>query len=429
MRFLSTRGSAPPATLEDALQNALAADGGLFVPERFPRIAADRLSDREGLGAVAAHTLAPFFDGSTLAAALPGIAAEALDIAAPVVPLAPRDDASLLELFHGPTAAFKDFGARFLAACLARLPGRRTVLVATSGDTGGAVAAAFHRREQTRVIVLFPRGGVSPRQEHQLTCWGDNVEALRVHGSFDDCQALVKEAFSDPGLAAQHGLTSANSINLGRLLPQTSYYAATSLHVRRTHGVAASFIVPTGNLGNALACVWARAMGLPIDSIVLATNANRALPDYLASGRWRPRPSVATLACAMDVGNPNNFARLLSLVGDAAGARRELRAGSVSDDEIRAEIAATFRESGRIACPHTATALRVLRSLAPDARDGRHWVVVATAHPAKFEQTVEPVIGRTVPVPPSLATLLQRPTRARDIEPRLAELIDVLDDA
>jgi threonine synthase len=428
MRFLSTRGGAPPAPLEETLRRPLAPDGGLWVPEHLPRADPAGFDEETSLAGVATRALAPFFEDSTLADALPVIAAEALDVPAPVVALPPHDDASVLELFHGPTAAFKDFGARFLAACLARLDdGPRTVLVATSGDTGGAVAAAFHGRPRTRVIVLYPRGGVSPRQEHQLACWGGNVTALRVRGTFDDCQALVTAAFADAGLASAHGLASANSINLGRLLPQTTYYALASLVVRRAHGGPASFVVPAGNLGNGLACVWARAMGFPIDRIVLATNANRTIPDFLATGRYAPRASVATLATAMDVGAPNNMARLLALAGDADGVRRTLRAESVDDDAIRDEIASTFRESGRLACPHTATALRVLRRMDRDERRGRHWVAVATAHAAKFEQVVEPVVGRAVPVPPALAALLDREIRAEDMEPRLDALAAVLE--
>src|SRR4029079_5643824 len=218
---------------------------------------------------------------------------------------------SVLELFHGPTAAFKDFGARFLAACLARIRTDNSrplnILVATSGDTGGAVAAAFHRRPGVLVSVLFPKGLVSPTQEQQLTCWGDNVRSYRVNGTFDDCQRLVKEAFVDPGLKSRFELSSANSINLGRLLPQAVYYAATSLAVHREHGVAPDFVIPSGNLGNSVACVWARQLGLPIGRIVLAHNANRTVPDFLQSGEWRPRPSVATLASAMAGGTPSNM--------------------------------------------------------------------------------------------------------------------------
>jgi threonine synthase len=428
MQFLSTRGGAQNTPLTDALQHALAPDGGLYVPATLPRFAPDELIDCVSLPDMAVRILAPFFAESTLTADLYEIAHEALAIPSPLVPIGLQSDAQVLELYHGPTAAFKDFGARFLAASLSRLgTKRRTILVATSGDTGGAVAAAFHRRPGTRVILLYPAGGVSARQEHQLGCWGDNVRTLRMRGTFDDCQALVTAAFADVALSARHGLASANSINLGRLLPQTTYYAAASIAHWRATRRPASFIVPTGNLGNGLACVWARAMGLPIEDIVFATNANRVIPDFLSSGVWQARPSIATLASAMDVGNPNNMARLLAFAGGAEGVRHCVRAHSVNDDAIRAEIAATFRESGRIACPHTATALRVLRELPASQRAGRDWIAVATAHPAKFDTIVEPIVGRTVPVPEPLAALLHRPSHAESIDARLDALVAVIE--
>jgi threonine synthase len=326
---------------------------------------------------------------------------------------------SVLELFHGPTAAFKDFGARFLAACFARLRGAQqrplTILVATSGDTGGAVAAAFHQRAGIEVAVLFPEGLVSPTQERQLTCWGGNVRSLAVRGTFDDCQRLVKEAFLDPRFGADRVLTSANSINLGRLLPQSVYYAATSLAVWRHHGERASFIVPSGNLGNALACLWARQVGLPIEAVVLAHNANRTVPDYLESGLWQPRPSIATLASAMDVGNPSNMERLRALFPGLPQLRGAVSACAVTDTEIRARIRSGYRDYGQIWCPHTATAAEVWARLPPAVQRAQRWVVVATAHPAKFREIVEPLIGREVPVPETLARLFARPVQYVEI--------------
>ena len=296
---------------------------------------------------MAVPLLAPFLAGDPLGTALAAVASEAFNFPAPLVPLTDDGRLAVLELFHGPTAAFKDFGARFLAACFARL--RRgaaqplTILVATSGDTGGAVAAAFHERPGITVAVLFPKGLVSPTQERQLTCWGGNVRSLAVRGTFDDCQRLVKQAFVDPQLRARGALSSANSINLGRLLPQVVYYAATSLEVWRAHGERSSFVVPSGNLGNALACLWARELGLPIAEVVLAHNANRTVPDYLESGQWRPRASVATLASAMDVGDPSNMERLRTLFPELAALRAAVSAVSVDDEAIRARIRSGFR--------------------------------------------------------------------------------------
>jgi len=338
----------------------------------------------------------------------------------------------VLELFHGPTAAFKDFGARFLAASLARIRPAQAdkplnILVATSGDTGGAVAAAFHGRPGILVSVLFPKGLVSPTQERQLTCWGDNVHSFRVNGSFDDCQRLVKDAFVNPGLRQRFELSSANSINLGRLLPQAVYYAATSIAVYRRHGVVPNFIIPSGNLGNSVACVWARKLGLPIGRIVLAFNANRTVPDFLQSGAWRPRPSVPTLASAMDVGTPSNMERLRGLYPDLEGVRGAVRAESVSDAEIQARIKADFHDYGKVWCPHTATAAEVYARMSPAERGDSPWILVSTAHPAKFREIVEPLIGQRIEMPASLAKLFSRPVSSVDLRPELAELIGALE--
>jgi threonine synthase len=266
---------------------------------------------------------------------------------------------------------------------------------------------------------------VSQRQEKQLACWGENVRTLSVAGTFDDCQRMVKEAFVDADLARSVLLSSANSINVGRLLPQMVYYARTSLELWRRDGRAPNFIVPSGNLGNVAACLWARQAGLPIGAIVLATNANLTVADFLRTGNWRPRASVATLASAMDVGNPSNMERLRWLFPDSDGLRAQVSAHCVSDDEIRATIRRDYAEFGQIWCPHTATAAHVYRCL-PAARRAERWVLVATAHPAKFNDVVEPLIGTGVPVPTALAELLALPSVQTNVEPRLADLRVVL---
>jgi threonine synthase len=433
MRYLSTRGG-ESVGLVDAVFRGLAADGGLYVPDELPRLAAADFRG-ESFAEIAAELLAPFFAGSGLERELGPICRRALDFP---VPLRPVIDAhaelSVLELFHGPTAAFKDIGARFLAELMERaLPERGrdarplTILVATSGDTGGAVGAAFHGREGIRVGVLFPKGQVSPRQQHQLTCWGDNILALEVDGTFDDCQALVKAAFADPGLGARHRLTAANSINIGRLLPQAAYHAAGSLWHWRKHGSMSGSIVPTGNLGNGVACIWARAIGLPIREVIFAVNANRTIPDFLATGQWQPRASQATLASAMDVGNPSNMERLRDLLPDLGALREAVEAYPVDDEAIRSQIAKDYQRYGAIWCPHTATGFWVYDHLPAARKSARSWIVSATAHPAKFESVVEPLIGREVPVPESLRALLERPTALVAIGPGLAELARELD--
>jgi threonine synthase len=420
VRYVSTRDAAHSATLSEAITRGIAPDGGLYVPESFPDLSPEDLGEDPSLPAVAARVLEPFFAGDALAAELPAICAEAFDFPAPRRML--RDRTAVLELFRGPTAAFKDFGARFLAACLSRIPSPDarplTVLVATSGDTGGAVAAAFHGRPGVEVVVLFPRGLVSARQEKQLTCWGGNVRALAVRGDFDACQRLAKQAFADPALSSVRRLTSANSINVARLLAQMCYYAAASLAYVRERGAAPGFIVPTGNVGNATAGLWARRSGLPVREVVTATNANTALTDFAAGGDWRSgTPTVATLATAMDVGRPSNLERLVHLAGGEDQARRALITHVVSDAEIRDEIRRGEADWGETWDPHTATAAAVRRRM-----PGGDWIILATAHPAKFETVVEPLVGHPVPVPPELAALLDRPSHCTEIDATLEAL-------
>ena len=438
MQFRSTRGAAPVG-FGFALQQGLAPDGGLYVPAEWPAgglpestyaglpAAADgALLAPPGLARLGAAFIGAFAAGDPLAAHMGEITAESFSFPAPLVPVDDAARLSVLELFHGPTAAFKDFGARFLAATLARLRAGATrtlrILVATSGDTGGAVAAAFHRRPGFEVVVLFPKGLVSPTQQQQLTCWGDNVRSFAVRGTFDDCQRLVKQAFLDEGLRQQSELSSANSINLGRLLPQAVYYVAASRTLHARTGQVASFVIPSGNLGNATACVWARLMGAPIGEIVLAHNANRTVPDYLAEGVLRLRPSVPTLASAMDVGSPSNLERLAALYPDAASLGSALSAVSVSDARISARIRADRERYGQAWCPHTAAAAEAWAQLPAARRDRGNWVLVSTAHPAKFREIVEPLIGASLPVPSNLAALFERPARYSELDPTLDAL-------
>lgn len=415
MQVVSTRG-AGPVPLADAIAKGQAPDGGLFMP---PQPAPQQGPWGDDLVERATRALAPFFAGDRLLDALPEIVAEAFTFDAPTRWIEP--DTALLELFWGPTAAFKDFGARFLAGCLVRLREAdrpQTVLVATSGDTGAAVAAAFHRRPGFRVAVLYPDGRVSKRQAHQLGAFGDNVQTFRVAGTFDDCQAMVKAAFADAALSERHGLVSANSISLGRLLPQMSYYVHAALTAAAEGRCAPNFVVPTGNLGNALACLLAREAGVPIGDVVLATNANRVLPDFLCTGRYEPTASLATLANAMDVGAPSNLERLRERFATPSDV---VRADWVDDDQIRATIRATHERTGEVVCPHTACGLAVRERLRTGG-DDRPWVVAATAHAAKFAEVVEPLVGAPPEVPAPLAALLARPSHAAPLEASLATL-------
>ena len=426
MHYVSTRDPQHRVTLSQALARGIAPDGGLYVPEEFPHFTPGRFEGLEELSDIGERLLAPFFADDPLASELGAICREAFDFPAPLVHLdnAPAP-VSVLELFHGPTCAFKDFGARFLAACLERIrrPERRklTILVATSGDTGGAVAAAFHNRPWVEVAVLYPKGLVSERQAQQLACWGGNVRTFAVNGSFDDCQRMVKEAFLDPAFAETHQLSSANSINVGRLLPQMIYYAKAGLELWRASGRRANFIIPAGNLGNSLAALWARHVGVPIGEIVLATNANQAITEYLRTGEWAPRPSIPTLASAMDVGDPSNMERLRNLHPDFEELQSQIGASSVDDIEIRATIRRDSHELDQLWCPHTATAAKVFRRLLARGARG-HWVIVSTAHPAKFNEIVEQHAGREAPIPPSLAKLLSLPRQETELAPTLQAL-------
>ncbi len=420
MKFVSTRGQAPAVSASAAMLEGLAPDGGLYVPERWPSYDLERLSGADPFPVLAARILRPFFSGDPLEGQLDELCEQALNFPMPLTQLARRT--SVLELFHGPTAAFKDFGARFLATCFAALLRRRTerltVLVATSGDTGAAVASACHRMERLRVAILFPKGGVSPRQEQQLTCWDDNVVSFAVRGTFDDCQRLVKAAFARSGWPEDGRLTSANSINVGRLLPQAVYYAVASLRYRDERGRAPGFIVPSGNIGNAIGAFWAKRMGFPVREIALAANANRVVPDWFETGNWRPRAAIRTLANAMDVGHPSNMERLFHLYPERRSLLAHARTLSIDDETIRREIGAGREKWGRVWCPHTATAAHFREHLASD-----DWVIVATAHPAKFESIIEPLIGERLELPPQLRELLERPNRFEEIDADLDQFI------
>ncbi|WP_051504005.1 threonine synthase [Sphingomonas jaspsi] len=429
MKFVSTGGNAKSDSISEVLLRGAASDGGLYLPDHLPAPDWTELGADGSLADFAGQFLEPFFAGDPLAKALPDICAAAFDAPVPLVTPDPgRPQLQAVELFHGPTGAFKDFGARFLMGCFDRLGDAGhplTVLAATSGDTGGAVGCAAEGMAAVRAIILFPKGRVSPFQERQLTCWRDPVQALEVEGDFDDCQRLVKAAFADAQLTARHRLTSANSINLGRLLPQATYLAHAAARTFSRFGAKPGFVIPTGNLGHGFAAVLARSMGAPIGPIRLSTNANRTLKDWSASGRYASRPSVATLANAMDVGAPSNFERLAALPNQLHDLTVEL----VDDAAIKARIRSDFATSGYVWCPHSATAAEAFARLPQDAQAERPWILAATAHPYKFLETVEPLIGRTIDPPPALAAIFDRPTAKRTIANDVPSLADALGSA
>ena len=408
--FISTSREAPAATLAEAVRRGLAPDGGLYVPRELPPLPPGALDDLSTLDlAGSASRVAEHLLGADLPPTTTGaIVRDALDFPIPMIRL--TDRVRVLELFHGPTLAFKDVGARFLARLMAatRDDDRTlTILVATSGDTGGAVAQAFFGVAGTRVAILYPRGQVSPLQERQFTTLGGNVRAFAVGGTFDDCQRLVKDSFVDADLQRRLGLTSANSINIGRLLPQVFYYfhavAQLTAEERRRPLL---FCTPSGNFGNLAAGLIAKRLGLAA-RFIAATNVNDVVPEYLETGVYSPRPSLRTISNAMDVGDPSNLARIRHLYGDDLGALRADLTGRRYDDEAtRRAIADVDRRYGYLMDPHTAVGYRALTDVLAGEDDSALGVVLSTAHPAKFGEVVEPVIGRKIELPSHLAERL-----------------------
>jgi threonine synthase len=409
MKWISTRGSAPPISFVDALFAGTAPDGGLYMPERIDPLPPGTLEALRGADLVEIGTRvgAHLLRDEITPEALRPLVEDALDFAVPLSRVGERS--WVLELFHGPTLAFKDVGARVQARLLHYFTDGTplTILVATSGDTGSAVAQAFHRVPDTRVVVLYPEGQVSDVQEAQMASMGDNVTAVALRGTFDDCQRLVKQAFADDDLRRHVWLTPANSINLGRLLPQVFYYFL--LARLETPPIVS---VPSGNFGNLTAGLIAKRLGLPVKGFVAATNVNDAVPAYLRSGHYEPRPSVRTVANAMDVGAPSNFERVQALYGgDLAALRRDIRGFAYHDARVVAEIGAVHRRHAYLLDPHSAIAWLALQDVLAIDRDAEG-VFLATAHPAKFREIVEPAIGGPVPLPEALAAALARPRQA-----------------
>ena len=416
MKWISTRGASPPVPFIDALFAGTAPDGGLYMPERFDPLPPGTVESLKGAGIVEIGTRigAHLLRDEITADALRPLIQDALDFPIPLVPI--TDRVSVLELFHGPTMAFKDVGARVQARLLHHFTDGTplTILVATSGDTGSAVAQAFHRVPDTRVVVLYPEGKVSDVQEAQMASLGDNVTALAMRGTFDDCQRLVKQAFGDDDLRGHVWLTPANSINLGRLLPQVFYYflLQADLKVRLYDDGAPMVSVPSGNFGNLTAGLIAKRLGLPVRRFVAATNVNDAVPEYLRTGRYQPRPSIRTVANAMDVGAPSNLERMQALYGGNLDAlRRDVVGYAYDDARIVAEIRTVYERHGYLLDPHSAIAWLALQEVLA-TEPAAKGVFVATAHPAKFREVVEPAIGRPVPLPRVLADAIARPRHA-----------------
>jgi threonine synthase len=423
MKWVSTGRASLSVPFIDALFAGTAPDGGLYFPDHFEPLPAGSLDAlasadlAETASIIGGHLLRDEISTSDLS----GLVRDALDFPIPLVQVTDRVWA--LELFHGPTAAFKDVGARVQARLLHYFTDGTplTILVATSGDTGSAVAQAFHGVPDTRVIVLYPEGQVTAVQEAQMASLGDNITAVAVRGTFDDCQRLVKQAFADDDLRAHVWLTPANSINLGRLLPQVFYYCVLA-HLKTDPIVS----VPSGNFGNLTAGLIAKRIGLPVRRFIASTNVNDVVPEFLRSGVYQPRDSVRTVANAMDVGAPSNFERIRALYDDDIDRmRHDIAGASFTDARIVDEIGDVHRRHGYLLDPHGAIAWLGLQPLLA-ADTSATGVFLATAHPAKFREVVEPAIGEPIALPPALAAALARPRHSVPLPASYPALVGLL---
>lgn len=428
MIFCTTRNHQYRAGLKEAVLQGLAPDGGLFMPVTIPVLPKEFLAglrnqSLQDIGrAVAGALIGDAFPQNTLNK----IVEDALNFDVPLVDI--EENIFALELYHGPTLAFKDFGARFMARLVAHYAEGQnseiTILVATSGDTGGAVASGFSGVPGVRVVVLYPSGMVSPIQEKQITTLGKNIVALKVQGNFDDCQKLVKIAFADEGLRKEMQITSANSINIARLIPQTFYYFHAVAQWRGEGDMI--FSVPSGNFGNLTAGVIAARMGLPVKQFVAATNVNDVVPEYLEKGILRARPSVQTISNAMDVGNPSNFERMRTLYADdLVQMRAEIKGYAFTDESTRGAMKDVFKSSGYVLDPHGAVAYLGARSYLNENRGGTA-VILETAHPAKFNEIVEETLRASIAFPESLVALNARSVRSIGIRADYEELKQLL---
>lgn len=427
MKLHSTKTPTLTASLKEAVFKGLPPDNGLYMPDTLPVLdkafyeGIDKLSFQQ-----IAFEVSKALIGDDLSEGdLKKIIEDVLTFEAPVKPV--HDALYVLELFHGPSCAFKDFGARFMARLMSHFLQEEkkqiNILVATSGDTGSAVAQGFLGMPGIHVTILYPSGKVSEIQEKQLTTLGQNITALEVQGTFDDCQRMVKEAFLDGDLAQKMNLSSANSINISRLIPQSFYYFYAYAQMKRISSLPVAICVPSGNFGNLCGGLFAKRMGLPIHHFVAATNANDIIPSYLSKGLFEPKASVQTISNAMDVGNPSNFQRMEALFGgDLEAMRKEIKGYSFTDAQTRQAMKDVFERSGYVMCPHTAVGYLGMREYLATEGKGVNGVFLSTASPAKFVDIVEETIGRKIDIPAQLVEAMKRPKKAILIGNTFAEL-------
>lgn len=435
MQFSSTNDPALRADLRMAVLRGLAPDGGLFLPVEIPTLSPDSITR---IPSLSFHELSfllakHFFTDSLDDAVLSTIIAQSLTFEARLVALTDTTDTAILELFHGPTLSFKDFGARFMARLMSHFIDTTreeiTVLVATSGDTGSAVASGFFHVPGIRVCILYPSGKVSDTQEKQLTTYGGNITALEVDGVFDDCQRLVKQAFQDEDLRSSRNLASANSINVARLIPQSFYYAwaysQSKKHNERQLPLVCS--VPSGNFGNLTAGLLAKRIGIPFSRFIAATNINDPVPEYLETGMFRPRPSQHTISNAMDVGDPSNFARLRELYGnDVAAMRKDIYGVRFTDEQTRAMMRKIYDRTDYILDPHGAVAMLGLESYRSKYAEPVYGITLETAHPAKFGDIVLETIGMQPSMPQQLSEVIKKEKKSIQLSNRFEALKEFL---
>ncbi|GAB3924370.1 threonine synthase [Mucilaginibacter myungsuensis] len=422
MKLYSTNNPSSRVSFKDAVFNSMPQDKGLYMPVEIPRLQQEFLDnlDKYTLPEIAFTVAQHLLAGAIPDGDLKTLIDDAINFDAPIVEL--EENVYVLELFHGPSLAFKDFGARFMSRVMAYFleEGEKQldVLVATSGDTGSAVALGFLGVPNTRVTILYPKGKVSGIQEQQLTTNGQNIRALEVEGTFDDCQALVKQAFTDAELNEKFRLTSANSINIARLVPQTFYYFNAYAQLLRQGKKKVVFAVPSGNFGNIGAGLLAWKMGLPVEQFLAATNANDTVPEFLKTGVYQPKATVATLSNAMDVSSPSNWVRIADLFKSDTEALKELITGYSYDDEVTLKgVVKIFSDYKYVACPHTAIAWTALKDWLAKQNDAElAGVFLSTAHPCKFPDVFPEQIGKAVVIPEQVKALGDKPKQATGLK-------------
>ena len=416
MQFHSTKNNNLKASLQEAIFRSLPPDNGLYMPDHIPSLPEsffERIHEM-AFNEIAIEVTHALLGDDLTRKEVEDIVNRAFDFTAPVVKIDP--DINVLELFHGPSMAFKDFGARFMASLMSHflLKSNKTIeiLVATSGDTGGAVAQGFYKVPGINVTILYPSGKVSDIQEKQLTTLGENVRAVEIEGTFDDCQNLVKQAFLDTELNEKFNLSSANSINISRLIPQSFYYFFAYAQLAKENKPVV-FSVPSGNFGNLSAGLLAWKMGLPVKKFIASTNLNNVVPQFLDTGVYSPKKSVATISNAMDVGNPSNFVRMSRLLNDDIQLIGQMVKGYFfDDDQTRTAMLDVYRKTGYVLCPHTAVAYLGLKQYMAEESGAVSGVVLSTAHPAKFLDLVEDTLGEKIHIPENLGKLLSKKKEA-----------------